>query len=129
MAICGMSVGRVPGRSVAKNPSANAGDVGLTPGLGRSLGEGNGNWLQYSCLDNPMDREAWRATVHGVAKNQTQLRDKTTTITTTVGKEVSRWVSCFEDGPAFWTRAALTPPVVIHPNGFFLLAWPPQFML
>ena len=44
---------------------------GLIPGLGRSPGEGNGNPLQYSCLENPMDREAWPATVHGVAKSQT----------------------------------------------------------
>jgi len=54
-----------------KNPSANAGDVrdmGLSPGLGRSSGEGNGNPLQYSCLGNPTDREAWWAIVHGGCK-------------------------------------------------------------
>ena len=51
-----------------KNLSANAGDVGSVLGLGRSPGEGNGNLLQYSCLGNPMDRGAWWATVHGVAK-------------------------------------------------------------
>ena len=45
------------------------------PGLGRSLAEVNGNLLQYSCLENPMDRGAWRATVHGVAKSWTRLRD------------------------------------------------------
>ena len=53
------------------NPPANAGDVrdeGSIPGLGRSPGEGNGNPLQYSCVENPMDRGAWWATVHGVAK-------------------------------------------------------------
>ena len=48
----------------------NAGDTVLIPGLGRSLGKGNGNPLQYSCLENPMDRKAWWATVHGVAKSQ-----------------------------------------------------------
>ena len=64
-----------PGRSVVKNLSANAGDIGLIPGLGRSPGEGNGNLLQYSCLNNSMDSEAWQATVYGVAKSQTQLRD------------------------------------------------------
>ena len=48
-----------PGGSVVKNPPANAGDTGLIPGSGRSSGEGNGNPLQYSCLDNPMDRGAW----------------------------------------------------------------------
>ena len=53
---------------MVKNPPANAGDMGLIPGLGRSPGEGNGNPFQYSCLENPMDRGAWWATVHGVAK-------------------------------------------------------------
>ena len=48
-----------------KNLPANAGDAGLIPAFGRSLGEGNGNLLQYSCLENLMDRGAWRATVHG----------------------------------------------------------------
>ena len=60
---------------VVKNPPPNAGnirDVDSKPGLGRSPGEGNGNPLQYSCLENPMDRGAWWATVHGVAKSQTQ---------------------------------------------------------
>ena len=65
---------------MVKNLSANAGDVGLIPGLGRSPGEGNGNPLQYSCLGNPMDRRAWQTTVHGVAKNRTWLRDCTTTM-------------------------------------------------
>jgi len=65
-----------PCGSVVKNPPANAGDAGvegLIPGSGRSPGEGNGNPLQYSYLENPMDRGAWWATVHGVAKSQTQL--------------------------------------------------------
>ena len=53
---------------LVKNPSANAGDSGSIPGLGRSPAEGNGNPLQYSCLENPMNRGAWWATVHGVAK-------------------------------------------------------------
>ena len=53
-----------PGGSVVKSPPANAGDTGLIPGLGRSPGEGNGNPVQYSCLENPMGREAWWATVH-----------------------------------------------------------------
>ena len=62
-----------PGGSVVKNPPANAGDVGSIPGMGRYPGEGNGIPLQYSCLENPMDREAWWGTVHGVAKSQTPL--------------------------------------------------------
>ena len=53
---------------MVENPLANAGDAGSIPGSGRSPGEGNGNPLQYSCLGNPMDRGAWWATVHGVAK-------------------------------------------------------------
>ena len=51
---------------LVKNLPANMGDPGLTPELGRSSGEGNGNPLQYSCLENPMDREGWWATVHGI---------------------------------------------------------------
>ena len=57
------------GGSAVKNPSANAGDAGSIPGLGRSPGEGHGNPLQYSCLENPMGQGAWWATVHGVAKD------------------------------------------------------------
>ena len=60
-----------PGGSVVKNPPANAGHLGSTPGSGRSLGEGNGNPLQYSCLENPMDRGAWQAIVHRVAESDT----------------------------------------------------------
>ena len=56
-----------------KNPLANAGDSGFIPGSGRSPGMGNGNPLQYSCLENPMDRGAWWTTVHGVAKSRTRL--------------------------------------------------------
>ena len=57
-----------------------AGDLGSIPGLGRSPGEENGNPLQYSCLENPMDGGAWWATVYGVAKSQTQLSDFTLTL-------------------------------------------------
>ena len=60
---------------VGKESACNAGDLGLIPGLGRLPGEGNGNSLQYSCLENLMDRGAWQATVHGVAKSRTQLSD------------------------------------------------------
>ena len=62
---------------MVKNPPANAGnmrDVGLIPELGRSPGEGHGNPLQHSCLENPMDRGAWWATVHRGTKSQTQLK-------------------------------------------------------
>ena len=56
-----------------KNPPANAGDARLILGSGRSPGEGNGNQLQYSCLDNPMDRGTWQASFHAVTKSQTRL--------------------------------------------------------
>ena len=65
-----------PGGAVVKSMPANARgarDMGSIPGSGRSLGVGNGNPLQYSCLGNLMDRGAWRATVQGVVKSQTQL--------------------------------------------------------
>ena len=66
-----------PGGSEYKASAYNAGDLGSIPGSGRSPGEGNGNPFQYSCLENLMDRGAWRATVHGVAKSWTQLSDFT----------------------------------------------------
>ena len=60
-----------PGGSDGKESACNAGDPGSIPGLGRSPGEGNGNPLQYSCLENSMDRGAWQATVHGIEKSDT----------------------------------------------------------
>ena len=63
-----------PGGSVVRSPPANAGslgDVGLIPGLERSPGVGNGNPLQYSCLENPIDRGAWQTTVQRVANAET----------------------------------------------------------
>ena len=67
-----------PHGSVVKNPSADAGNpgnVGSVPALGRSPGEGNGNPLQYPCLEKPLDRGLWRVIAHGVAKSQTRLSD------------------------------------------------------
>ena len=63
-----------------KASACNVGDLSSIPGLGRYPGERNGNPLQYSCLENPMDGEAWWATVHGVAKSQTQLSDFTSQV-------------------------------------------------
>ena len=60
-----------PDGSDGKVSACNVGDPGLIPGLGRCPGEGNGNPLEYSCLENPMDGGAWYATLDGVAKNQT----------------------------------------------------------
>ena len=62
-----------PGGSEVKASACKAGDPGSIPGSGRSPEEGNGNLLQYSCLENPMDGGAWKVTVHGVAKSQKQL--------------------------------------------------------
>ena len=70
--------GGFPGGSEVKASASNVGDPGSIPGSGRSPGEGNGNPLQYSCLENPMDRGSWQATVHRVAKSRTRLSDFTT---------------------------------------------------
>ena len=72
-----------PGGAVVKNPSANAGDSGLIPGLGRSPGVGNGNPLQYSYLENSMDRGAWRAIIHEISKSWMRLSTHNLTATNT----------------------------------------------
>ena len=61
----------IPGASDSKESACNAGDLGWVPGLGRSPGGGHDNSLRYSCLENPMDRGAWQATVYGVAESDT----------------------------------------------------------
>ena len=66
-----------PGGSNGKESAFNARDSGSIPGLGRSPGKGNGNPPQYSCLENPMDKEGCKATAHGVTESQTQLSDLT----------------------------------------------------
>ena len=65
----------VSGGPDGKESACNGVDLGLIPGLGRSPREGNGNPVQYSCLENSMDRGAWKAIVHGVAKSQTELNN------------------------------------------------------
>ena len=72
---------------VVKNPSANEGEANSVPGLGRCPGGGNGNPLQYSCLENPMDRGALHTTVHGVAKSQTRLKQ----LSTHACSQANRW--------------------------------------
>ena len=64
-----------PGGSDGKESACNVGDLGSIPGLGRSPGGGHGKPLQYSCLENPMNREAWQAPVYGVTKSWTRLSD------------------------------------------------------
>ena len=72
------------GGSEDEASACNAGDLGSIPGLGRSPGEGNGNPLQYSCPENPMDGGAWQATVHKVSKSRTRLSDFTFSFTLTL---------------------------------------------
>ena len=74
-----MGVWGFPGGSEVKASARNARGLGSIPGSGRSTGEGNGNPLQYSCLENPMDGGTWWAIVHGVAKSRTRLSDFTFT--------------------------------------------------
>ena len=83
------------GGLAVKNPPANAEDIGLIPGLGRSPGEGNDNPLQYSCLENRMDRGAWWAAVHGVGKSQPWLSTMHMPVPGSHG-------SLFYDEPRFW---------------------------
>ena len=71
--ICSHLFPGFPFSSVGKGSACSAGDLGLIPGLGRAPGEGNGNPLQYPCLENLMDRGAWWAAVHGVSKSRTRL--------------------------------------------------------
>ena len=79
-----------PGGSEVKASACNVGDPGSIPGLERSPGEGNGNPPQYSCLENPMDRGAWQATVHRVAKSQTQLSNFTS-----LHSSICGYLGCF----------------------------------
>ena len=124
---------------MVKNLPANAGDPGSIRGSGRFPGGGNGNPLPYSCLGNPMDREVWWATVHGVAKSQTWLRDWACTHTHTLTHtHPSGWLQlfyllCFVFKRAFKVHVNLFSPVwkcsgtcghsVICPWGW---SWPSQ---
>ena len=81
------------GGSDGRESTCNAGDPGLIPGLGRSSGEVNGYPLQYSCLENSMDRGAWQATVHEVTASWTQLSDFTSYITCQIS--VAHFYLCF----------------------------------
>ena len=85
---------KFPGGSDGKASVCNVGDRGSIPGPGRSPGEGNGSPLQYSCLGNPMDRGAWQAIIHGVAKSQTRLSDFTYGINQQVCNSVGKDSAC-----------------------------------
>ena len=84
--------GGLPGSSVYKESSSSAGQPCLIPGLGRSPGEGNGNSPNYSCLENPMNGGAWRATVHRVTKSQAQMSNFTHSLTDTKNYSVNKSV-------------------------------------
>ena len=77
---------------VKRLSACNVGDPGLIPGSGRSPGEGNGNPLQYSCLENPIDRGAWWATVHGVTKSWIGLNDFTFTFSVYMSVAISQFI-------------------------------------
>ena len=70
-----LRITKFPGGSDGKESACNVGNLGLIPESGRSPGEGNGNPIQYSCVENPTDRGAWWATVHGVKKSWTRLNN------------------------------------------------------
>ena len=89
-----------PGGSEGKASVYNVGDPGLSPGLGRSLGEGNGNPLQHYCLENPMDRGAWQAAVCGVTKSRTRLSDfNSLHFTSELGKGKQVWSCQLQNWP------------------------------
>ena len=90
--------------SEVKASDWNEGDLGSIPGLGRSPGEGNGNPLQYSCLENPMEGGAWQATVHGIAKSQTQLSDFTFFLSIRIHKRPNNIISTIM---LFWNKYIL----------------------
>ena len=107
---------------VVKNPPANAwntGDLGSIPGLGRSPGGGNGNPLQYSCLGNPMDRGAWWATVHGVAKSQTWLSTHACMHSTILILSVYRFLNTSPYGLSTW----LAWETLYHRSIRLLMQW------
>ena len=114
-----------PGGSDYNESACNVRDQGLIFGSGISLGEGNGNPLQYSCLENPMDRAAWRATVHGIAKNWTSWSDWRTCIHVMHNKQLYQ-VTVFrywgiERLLAYWSQ--------IHTDALFSFTCLPQLFL
>ena len=101
-----------PGGSGSKASAYNAGDPGSIPGSGRSLGEGNGNPLQYSCLENPMDREAWWATVHGVTKSRTWVSDFTFTTISSLNNDMTIVSSMMSGGTSLVAQSIKNTPAM-----------------
>ena len=98
--------------SAVKNPPANAGDLASIPGSGRSSGEGNGNPLQHSCLENLADGGAWWAIVYGVAKSQTRLRDLTFTSQTFASAICVRNLKIINDENWLLKKKSITAKVI-----------------
>ena len=120
-----------PGGPEVKASACNAGDLGSIPGSGISPGEGNGNPLQYSCLENPMDGGAWWATVHRVAKSRTRLSDFTYLLTYDIEEILrlcgSRPGTCGEEISFSLSRYSRSPshlPLNGNLGGCFWLEWP-----
>ena len=103
-----------PSDADGKEPACNARDPGLIPGLGRAPGGGHSNPFQYSCLENPMDRGAWWATVHGVTKSQTQLKSKTKVAAGLVFLQplLGLQMLPFSVEPSSWETAASAPSLL-----------------
>ena len=99
-----------PSGSSNKESACNAGDAGSTPGSGRSPGGGNGNPLQYSCLEKPMDWEAWRATVHRVSKSQTQLKQLSMHTHTTAAAAAAAAAKALQSCPTLCDPRDGSPP-------------------
>ena len=97
-----MAIWCFPDGTVVKNPPANVGDMVSSLGSGRSPSAGNGNLLQYSCLENSMNRGAWQATVHGITKNQTHLSTRTHTHTYTDTHNYHNWNQIFLENKKSW---------------------------
>ena len=115
-----------PAGSVVKNLPVHEGDAGSIPESGRSPGGGNGDPLQYSCLENSMSRGGWWATVHGVAKRQTQLSTHACMVNSWEVKilpfrilsEWNAWMRCFCNGACEWSGQLLAEPVLGEPESF-----------
>ena len=101
------------GGSVVKNPASDSEDIGSIPGLGRSTGGGNGYPLQDSCLENPMDRRAWWATIHRVSKSWTQLNELNNNHK---GPREVKLLSCVQLFVTPWTVAYEAPPSMGFPR-------------
>ena len=115
---------------VVKNLPANAGDVqfqslGSIPGLGRSSAGGNGNPLQYSCLETPLDREAWRGTVHGVTKSRIRLSDWAHSTALSPSEPVMSWNGYWAP-KAGWCLCPQDREVALWTSPAGAQVWPPS---